>query len=158
MFAAPILINRSMTNHSAGVSRNGNRIKSKMAAKYWDKRTSVTTSETNIHHMTSSRPTLFFITFNSLIDEVEEKRLAEFFPSFYRTPLRIWQRWSGSRMPSSICPSRVRRPAPAHKAVNWSIARSSAESIDRLMRCSESLSAGVGRLAVAKFILPDWGG
>jgi hypothetical protein len=32
-FAAPILIDRSMTNYWAGVSRNGNRIKSKMAAK-----------------------------------------------------------------------------------------------------------------------------
>jgi hypothetical protein len=43
MFAAPILIDRSMTNYSAGVSGNGNRIKSKMAAKYRDKRTSITT-------------------------------------------------------------------------------------------------------------------
>jgi hypothetical protein len=43
MFAAPILIHRSMTNYSAGVSRNGNRIKSKMEAKYRDKRTSITT-------------------------------------------------------------------------------------------------------------------
>ncbi len=43
MFAAPILIDRSMTNYSAGVSENGNRIKSKMAAKYRDKRTSITT-------------------------------------------------------------------------------------------------------------------
>jgi hypothetical protein len=42
MFAAPILINRS-TKYSAGVSRNGKRIKSKMAAKYRDKRTSITT-------------------------------------------------------------------------------------------------------------------
>jgi hypothetical protein len=32
-FAAPILIGRSMANHWAGVSGNGNRIKSKMAAK-----------------------------------------------------------------------------------------------------------------------------
>jgi hypothetical protein len=32
-FAAPILIDRSMTNYWAGVSGNGNRIKSKMAAK-----------------------------------------------------------------------------------------------------------------------------
>ncbi len=30
--------------------------------------------------------------------------------------------------------------------------------IDRLMRCSEGLSAGGSRLAVAKFIVPDWGG
>jgi hypothetical protein len=43
MFAAPILIDRSMTNYLAGVSGNGNRIKSKMAAKYRDKRTSITT-------------------------------------------------------------------------------------------------------------------
>ncbi len=41
MFAVPILIDRSM-NYSAGVSGNGNRIKSKMAAKYRDKRTSIT--------------------------------------------------------------------------------------------------------------------
>ncbi len=32
-FAAPILIDRSMTNYWAGVSGNGNRIKFKMAAK-----------------------------------------------------------------------------------------------------------------------------
>ncbi len=43
MFAAPILIDRSMTNYSAGVSGDGNRIKSKMAAKYRDIRTSITT-------------------------------------------------------------------------------------------------------------------
>ncbi len=43
MFAAPILIDRSMTNYSAGVSRNVNRIKSKMGAKYRDKRISITT-------------------------------------------------------------------------------------------------------------------
>jgi hypothetical protein len=43
MFAAPILIDRSMTNFSAVVSGNGNRIKSKMAAKYRDKRTLITT-------------------------------------------------------------------------------------------------------------------
>jgi hypothetical protein len=43
MFAAPILIDRLMTNYSAGVSGNGNRIKSKMAAKYRDKRTFITT-------------------------------------------------------------------------------------------------------------------
>jgi hypothetical protein len=42
MFAAPILINRSMTNYLAGVSENGNIIKSKMAAKYRDKQTSIT--------------------------------------------------------------------------------------------------------------------
>ena len=39
MFVAPILIDRSMTNYSAGVRGNGNSIKSKMAAKYRDKRT-----------------------------------------------------------------------------------------------------------------------
>ncbi len=43
MFAAPILIDRSIANFSAGVSRNGNIIKSKMAAKYRDKRASITT-------------------------------------------------------------------------------------------------------------------
>jgi hypothetical protein len=43
MFAAPLLIDRSMTNYSTGVSGNGNRIKSKMAAKYRDKWTSITT-------------------------------------------------------------------------------------------------------------------
>ncbi len=43
MFAAPILIDRLMTNYSAGASGNGKRIKSKMAAKYRDKRTSITT-------------------------------------------------------------------------------------------------------------------
>jgi hypothetical protein len=43
MFAAPILIDRSMTNYSAGMSGNGNRIKSKMAVKYRDKRTFITT-------------------------------------------------------------------------------------------------------------------
>ncbi len=43
MFAAPILIDRSITNFSAGVSGNDNRIKYKMAAKYRDKRTSITT-------------------------------------------------------------------------------------------------------------------
>jgi hypothetical protein len=43
MFAAPILIDRSMTNFSAGVSGNGNRIKSKMAAKYREKWTLITT-------------------------------------------------------------------------------------------------------------------
>ncbi len=43
MFAAPILADRSMTNYSAGVRRNGNRIKSKMAAKYRDKWKSITT-------------------------------------------------------------------------------------------------------------------
>ncbi len=43
MFAAPILIDRSITNFSAGVSGNGNRIKSKMAARYRDKHTSITT-------------------------------------------------------------------------------------------------------------------
>ncbi len=43
MFAAPILIDRLMTNFSAGVSGNGNRIKSKMAAKYRGKQTLITT-------------------------------------------------------------------------------------------------------------------
>ncbi len=43
MFAAPVLIDRSMTNFSAWVGRNGNRIKSKMAARYREKRTSITT-------------------------------------------------------------------------------------------------------------------
>jgi hypothetical protein len=43
MFAAPILIDRSMINYSAGVSGNRNRIKSKMAAKFRDKWTSITT-------------------------------------------------------------------------------------------------------------------
>jgi hypothetical protein len=43
MFAALILIDRSMTNYSAGVSGNGKRMKSKMAAKYRDKRTFITT-------------------------------------------------------------------------------------------------------------------
>jgi hypothetical protein len=42
MFASLILIDRSMTNYSAGVSGNGNRFKSKMAAKYRDKPTSIT--------------------------------------------------------------------------------------------------------------------
>jgi hypothetical protein len=43
MFAAPVLIYRSMTNFSAWVGGNGNRIKSKMAARYREKRTSITT-------------------------------------------------------------------------------------------------------------------
>ncbi len=43
MFAAPVLIDWSMTNFSAWVSRNGNRIKSKMAARNREKRTSITT-------------------------------------------------------------------------------------------------------------------
>jgi hypothetical protein len=43
MFAAPILIDRSMTNYWAGVSGNKNIIKSKMAAKQKEKRTSITT-------------------------------------------------------------------------------------------------------------------
>ncbi len=51
MFAVPILIDRSMTNYSAGVSENGNIIKSKMTAKYRDKQ--------HLSPMTPSRPTLF---------------------------------------------------------------------------------------------------
>jgi hypothetical protein len=43
MFAAPILIDRSMTNYLAAVSGNGNMIKPKMAAKYRGKRTPITT-------------------------------------------------------------------------------------------------------------------
>ncbi len=43
MFAAPVLIDRSMTNFSAWIGGNGNRIKSKMAARYREKRTSITT-------------------------------------------------------------------------------------------------------------------
>jgi hypothetical protein len=43
MFAAPVLIDRSMTNFSAQVGGNGNRIKSKMPARYREKRTSITT-------------------------------------------------------------------------------------------------------------------
>jgi hypothetical protein len=43
MFAAPMLIDRSMTNYSVGMSKNGSIIESKMAAKYRDKRTSSTT-------------------------------------------------------------------------------------------------------------------
>ncbi len=43
MFAAPVLIDRSMTNFSARVGGNGKRIKSKMAARYKEKRTSITT-------------------------------------------------------------------------------------------------------------------
>ncbi len=46
MFAAPILIDKSMTNYSAGVSGNGNRIKFKMAAN----------TETNRHLSPRSRP------------------------------------------------------------------------------------------------------
>ncbi len=42
MFAAPILVDPSMTNFSAWVGGNGNRIKSKMAAIYRDKRTLIT--------------------------------------------------------------------------------------------------------------------
>ncbi len=41
--AAPILIDWSMTNFSAWVGGNWNRIKSKMAARYREKRTSITT-------------------------------------------------------------------------------------------------------------------
>jgi hypothetical protein len=43
MFAAPVLIDRSMTNFSACVGRNGNRIKSKMAARHREKQISITT-------------------------------------------------------------------------------------------------------------------
>ena len=42
MFASPVLIDRSMTNFSAWVGGNGNRIKSKMAARYREKRTLIT--------------------------------------------------------------------------------------------------------------------
>ncbi len=43
MLAAPVLIHRSMTNFSAWVGGNWNRIKSKMAARYREKRTLITT-------------------------------------------------------------------------------------------------------------------
>ncbi len=43
MYAAPVLIDRSMTNFSAWVGGNRNRIKSKMAPRYIEKRTSITT-------------------------------------------------------------------------------------------------------------------
>ncbi len=42
MFAAPVLIDRSMTDFSALVGGNVNRIKSKMEARYREKRTSIT--------------------------------------------------------------------------------------------------------------------
>jgi hypothetical protein len=61
MFAAPVLIDRSMTNYSAGVRGNGNRIKSKMVAKYRDKWTSITTVRDQYPHM-AAQPTLFLIT------------------------------------------------------------------------------------------------
>jgi hypothetical protein len=52
-----------MTNYSAGVSGNGNRIKSKMAAKYRDKRTSITTVQDQYpSYDIFPTPPLFFIT------------------------------------------------------------------------------------------------
>jgi hypothetical protein len=61
MFAAPILIDRSMTNYSAGVE-----MEIELNPR-WRPNTETNghlspRSETNIHHMTSSRLTLFFIT------------------------------------------------------------------------------------------------
>jgi hypothetical protein len=49
-----------MTNYSAGVSGNGNRIKSKMAANYREKRTSITTTrDQHLSYATFATP-LFF--------------------------------------------------------------------------------------------------
>ena len=60
MFAAPILIDRSMTNFSAGVSGNGNSIKSKMAAKYRDKRILITTVRDQcLSYATFATPLIF---------------------------------------------------------------------------------------------------
>jgi hypothetical protein len=59
MFAAPVLIDRSMTNFSAWGGK-GNRIKSKMAPRYREKWTSITTVRDQYLSSATSSTTLIF--------------------------------------------------------------------------------------------------
>ncbi len=79
MFAAPTLIDRSRTNYSAGVSGNGNKIKSKMAAKYRDNRTSITTvREQYLSYATFPTPLIFHYPLPLKVPKRENFSLAFF--------------------------------------------------------------------------------
>jgi hypothetical protein len=75
MFAAPVLIDRSMTNFSEGVSGNGNRIKSKMAANCREKRTSITTTrDQHLSYATFPTPLFFHypLPLNTILHNIKK--------------------------------------------------------------------------------------
>jgi hypothetical protein len=61
MLAAPVQINRSMTNYCAGVSGNGNRINPRWRPNKKRNGHLSPRSRTNVYHLPASRPPLFLI-------------------------------------------------------------------------------------------------